>query len=65
LISNVGHPKAGNMGKLYLLLIVLVPVLSMYMVIIAKVTMPEPVAMILFGTLLVSFANLKFSREKQ
>ena len=53
------------MGKLYLLLIVLVPGLFMYMVIIYKVTMPESVAMILFGTLLVSFANLKFSKEKQ
>ena len=53
------------MGKLYLLLIVLIPVLSMYMVIIAKVTVPAPVAMILFGTLLVSFANLKFNKENQ
>jgi len=53
------------MGKLYLILIVLIPVLSMSMVIIAKVTIPDPVAMIFFGTLLVSFANLKFSKEKQ
>jgi len=53
------------MGKLYLLLIVLIPASSMYLVIIAKVIMPAPVAMILFGTLLVSFANLKSSKEKQ
>lgn len=65
LIPNVDHPKGGNMDKLYLLLIVLVPALSLYMAVMAKVTMPEPVAMLLFGTFLVSFANLKFSKEKQ
>ncbi len=53
------------MGKLYLLLIVLVPVLSLYLAIIGKVTMSEPVAMLLFGTFLVSSAKLKFSIEKE
>lgn len=53
------------MGKLSLLLIVLVPALSLYMAVIAKVTLPEPVIMLLFGTFLVSFANIKFIKEKQ
>jgi len=52
------------MERLYLLLIVLIPVISMYILIIAKVTMSAPVAMILFGIVLVSFAHLKFSKEK-
>jgi hypothetical protein len=52
------------MEKLYLLLIVLIPALSMSMVIIAKVTIPGPVAMVLFGTLFFSFASLKFSKDK-
>ena len=63
--SNVDHPKGVNMGKLSLLLIVLVPALSLYMAVIAKVTMPEPVILLLFGTFLVSFANIKFSKEKR
>jgi len=53
------------MGKISLLLIVLVPALYLYMVVIAKVTMTEPVVMLLIGTFLVSFANIKFSKEKQ
>ncbi len=53
------------MGKLSLLMIFLVPALSLYTAVIAKVTMSEPVAMLMFGTFLVSFANLKFSKEKR
>jgi hypothetical protein len=53
------------MGKLYLLLIVLIPILSMYTIIIAKMTMPGPVVMILFGIFIFSFANLNFSKAKQ
>ena len=53
------------MGKLSLLFIFLVPALSLYMAVVAKVTMTEPIVMLLFGTFLVSFANIKFSKEKQ